>query len=720
MIDYNKKLSIIENGNSEDLDQLVFDIVDCYNQHSNIDDIQDLVIRLLDKKDNISNKFLLNRLIKCLGLYPYMLSGEKTPKDNLIDSLFSIPQDRSKTFHIKQAEVFNRIVSGENIILSAPTSFGKSLVVEALVASDIFDNLVIVVPSIALIDELKKKLFKYNNKYKIITQGNQKRSNRNIYIYTQERVLENNNIDDVDFFIIDEFYKLQPTDSNDGRADRLNLALKLLLGKSQRFYMLGPNIRGISESVKSKINFTYLSFDDYKTVATNKRDYPLSNARSDKKLDVERNVYLEQILNNIPIDEQTVIYCKSPERAQKLLRTILDYNIYADRNVESVFSNWLKLEYGEDWSLTEGLNVGVAYHHGQLPRSISSYIVDEFNKSNVKTLICTSTLIEGVNTNAKNIIIYDNCIAGQKKLDLFTFNNISGRSGRMFEHLIGNVYIIGEEPKVSLPEIDIPGLTLSDNASDSLLLQLNEQLDEDNRSKISAYINQTILPIDILSSHQGVNPQHMLDFAQALEDNMNLWHPLMKWRGLRISYDQLSHLSTILFRYFKVNKLARGSVKTDAQLVRRIRDMQNNVNDFELIMNDYEYWSERDDKYTLDDSIRLIFNFKRNLVGYSLPQIIMAISDIQKFVFRNYSYTPGDYEAFAISLENYFDLPVYITLEEYGIPTQITKKMAPLLNLTFESDIDEALESIKLKSDQIKKVLEPFEFSFVDKLLHYI
>ena len=67
-------------------------------------------------------------------------SEKSTTKDKIRQSLFTTPQDNNKTFHIRQAEVFHRIMNGENIILSAPTSFGKSLIIEALVASNDFDN----------------------------------------------------------------------------------------------------------------------------------------------------------------------------------------------------------------------------------------------------------------------------------------------------------------------------------------------------------------------------------------------------------------------------------------------------------------------------------------------------------------------------------------------------------------------------------------------------
>jgi hypothetical protein len=53
------------------------------------------------------------------------------------------------------------------------------------------------------------------------------------------------------------------------------------------------------------------------------------------------------------------------------------------------------------------LRQGIAFHHGALPRHLSSAIVDAFNNRTVRYLFCTSTLIEGVNTNAENIILFD-------------------------------------------------------------------------------------------------------------------------------------------------------------------------------------------------------------------------------------------------------------------------------------------------------------------------
>ncbi len=48
--------------------------------------------------------------------------------------------------------------SDKNLIVSAPTSFGKSLLIEDIVASRKYKNIVIIQPTLALLDETRKKL----------------------------------------------------------------------------------------------------------------------------------------------------------------------------------------------------------------------------------------------------------------------------------------------------------------------------------------------------------------------------------------------------------------------------------------------------------------------------------------------------------------------------------------------------------------------------------
>ena len=73
----------------------------------------------------------------------------------------------------------------------------------------------------------------------------------------------------------------------------------------------------------------------------------------------------------------------------------------------------------------------------------------------LKYIFCTSTIIEGVNTSAKNVVIFDEK-KGTNELDFFDYSNIKGRSGRMMEHYVGKVYNFINIPKEEKIVVDIP------------------------------------------------------------------------------------------------------------------------------------------------------------------------------------------------------------------------------------------------------------------------
>jgi len=91
---------------------------------------------------------------------------------------------------------------------------------------------------------------------------------------------------------------------------------------------------------------------------------------------------------------------------------------------------------------------GYLIHNGQIPIGTRLFQLDYFESSNLfNKMLCTSTLLEGVNTVAKNIIITkpsrmsdrDN---NDKDFSAFDFFNLVGRTGRLNQHLIGTAYYI--------------------------------------------------------------------------------------------------------------------------------------------------------------------------------------------------------------------------------------------------------------------------------------
>lgn len=201
---------------------------------------QSLLIRVLEHRDDFAGySQLLNALLRETGLYPYAEPTELSIRDRLAFE-FHRPAgrlaDTGIVFHRVQAQIYWRLIDGENVILSAPTSFGKSLVIDALIATGKFKRVALVVPTIALIDETRKRLSRFSDMYKIVTHASQPADPRKgtIYVLTQERVIEREDLDNLDLFVIDEFYKLDPGGGGGDRAAILNHAFYKLLKTSRQ------------------------------------------------------------------------------------------------------------------------------------------------------------------------------------------------------------------------------------------------------------------------------------------------------------------------------------------------------------------------------------------------------------------------------------------------------------------------------------------------------
>ena len=99
---------------------------------------------------------------------------------------------------------------------------------------------------------------------------------------------------------------------------------------------------------------------------------------------------------------------------------------------------------GKDWIVTKAIKAGIGVHHGFVPKYIQNEIIRLFNKGILKIIIATTTITEGVNTNAKNIVVLSHK-KGNKLLKKFDAQNIEGRAGRFLNHYSGRIFIIDKK-----------------------------------------------------------------------------------------------------------------------------------------------------------------------------------------------------------------------------------------------------------------------------------
>lgn len=89
---------------------------------------------------------------------------------------------------------------------------------------------------------------------------------------------------------------------------------------------------------------------------------------------------------------------------------------------------------------------GYLIHNGQIPVGTRIFQINQYGEQDgFNKMLCTSTLLEGVNTSAENIIIVQPARKNAKEGECFTsfdFYNLVGRTGRLNEHFVGNAYYI--------------------------------------------------------------------------------------------------------------------------------------------------------------------------------------------------------------------------------------------------------------------------------------
>ena len=174
---------------------------------------RDDLIKLLDyhNQNQIPYSSLVNHLIREVGLYPYMREEYSLWQDKYVKNLFNadVGCGFDVTLHREQYALLKKLLDGKDIAVSAPTSFGKSFVVDAFIKMNHPNNVMIIVPTIALTDETRRRIYKkFAREYNIITTSDEELGDKNIFIFPQERALGYaNKVQELDLLIIDEFYK---------------------------------------------------------------------------------------------------------------------------------------------------------------------------------------------------------------------------------------------------------------------------------------------------------------------------------------------------------------------------------------------------------------------------------------------------------------------------------------------------------------------------------
>ena len=407
--------------------------------------------------------------------------SDENIKTLTISALFhdaSLVRGNSK-LHRYQKDVLDSFSAGQKnrFVLTAPTSFGKTFLVYEIIQKMQYQNVLLIFPAISLLSENYARLCELDTfqSYKIhsLSEEEFNLSERNIFIFTPERFLsfmDSHQSLHFDFAFIDEIYKIdnsfiidQETSGENERDTAYRLALEFICNMTYDMLLAGPYmvLPPINAQQHKSFNnfaddndFSFLRYNQFEIVSKeyitvkSKKRYCIDEIQVEIG-DISKGRKIANLIKALSTPkENTIIYCGRRSDTEAYARALLrDQTLIASfQNVCSevksatyeIFLNHLEHTFGADWIVLKALKGRIGIHHSLIPQYIQKEIIKLFNEGALLCLFSTTTITEGVNTSAKNIIITSNK-KGIKDLRQFDAKNIAGRAGRFHQHYSGRV-----------------------------------------------------------------------------------------------------------------------------------------------------------------------------------------------------------------------------------------------------------------------------------------
>ena len=679
---------------------------------------------------------------------------------------------------------FYQALKQKRMLVSAPTSYGKTFIMREILYLNYerYNNVLLVFPTVALLRENALNMEELNQEknmgYNVIKSIDHEINGeeRNIFVFTPERALQllaNYPEMKIDFFFYDEMYKIDEDYCNndneehlnktnpykninnfldEGRAKTFRICLYLLSKKVEDYYLAGPNLKkekfglGMKRYITiNNIQIKEIEFEPTKRIQvkaySNKIDEDYTDLPFLQKPEPMRmrNKKNERICDVVEYIEKkgygaTMLYCTTPSKANEYATQLAQNHqgkIVSDRRF-LLFIEHLKRTYNIDgsadkWSFINVLEKGFGMHHGKMPKYIQKEVLDLFNDGVYDLLFCTSTIVEGVNTNAKNMVIL-NHKKGSSELTIFDFKNIIGRAGRYYHNFVGRYFLVDKElakfeqtedlelnfvtyDEQGLDAIDIDNAEYRDLASENRVIK--ERRAEEQKNYLitdSVFIKNRLIKKE--------NQETLLRFL--LRDNYlyNKFYNYTEYTDILLAFTKYHAMSTVLdifersglldksvvSRYKGISNTYcsegfRGLLKYDIDNTRKVK---------------YDKYGNRMNNKDIDGAYMDAFKTQKEIIEHKFPKLLSLFETI----FLHASSIKGrKIENFTLSkVTRFYETGVksYFgeQLVEFGFPVDAIKRIednnVKLLSMNAESSkkyVREYLPRIKRVLDEYEKVL---------------
>lgn len=382
------------------------------------------------------------------GYYPiakkiveYGLIQINTIEDMLIEKRMNEFERKDIIETFEQFNSEQDMLKDENnyISYSAPTSYGKSSIINELIVNDNYNKIGIIVPTRSLINQTYRKIKGEIKGYKIIVHDEMYDGEEKfIGILTQERALRL--LEKENFYFekiyIDEAHNIFDDDNRSILLTRL-IRKNRIKYENQKIVYFSPVI---NDSKNLEIRNNVVDIKQYRVKFNVKEPefFELTLDQQERKYNRFINEFYltdkgkpmyEYIINNS--NEKNFIFINRPVKIEKFSRNFVSsckIQDIEDDEIKEVIE-MLKKHVHEDFYVTDLIKKGIVYIHGKMPEQIKDYIEYKFKKcEKLKYIIANHVILEGMNLPIDRLFILS--VRGLSNAQLV---NLIGRVNRLNE-----------------------------------------------------------------------------------------------------------------------------------------------------------------------------------------------------------------------------------------------------------------------------------------------
>ena len=410
-----------------------------------------------------------------------------------------------------QFGLWRRLIDGRRIAVAAPTSAGKSFVLQNFIVARMEapgpHTIVYIVPTRALIAQVSADIRKLlgndgpGSEIQVITvplETGQPLPTRAVYVFTQERLrmmLGAHPEFSAQVIIVDEAHSV----SDGARGILLQWTVDDLLQRQPTAQLLfaSPRIQNLdvfgrmfnltdivtmpSGDPTVAQNFLLADFDDADTgnltiryVEPNRTLTEVSRMALQRR-SVTRIEKLVNLALSLGRGASNIVYANGAGDAEHIALEIAKRLDRSPTPRRQALAQLAAETVHWSYALVACAKKGVAFHYSNMPTQIRTAVEEAVARGDVDYLVCTTTLLQGVNLPAKNLFLCRPEKGDRVALESVDFWNLVGRAGRLMKEFQGNIFLIDYDKWRKKP-LEQPRYATVVPAMESAVLQKRAEL----------------------------------------------------------------------------------------------------------------------------------------------------------------------------------------------------------------------------------------------------